>query len=174
MIELPYYKVDETVIDPIRKTPGSACFDLPISLRKGFKMKSWVGWGPNVEERLTNIEEYQIEHGLTLYQKITYLIPTGIVFDIPEGYHVQIHLRSSTGLKKHLAIPSHIGIIDSDYVEEVHVPLCVISDTHVIVKNGDFLAQAMLVKNIEENLFKLSTKPLQKTSRVGGFGSTGN
>lgn len=170
IIKLPYFKVDETVVDPIRKTLGSACFDLPISLRAGYVLKAWKGTPLKIEE--TTIEN--IEKGITLLFGTTYLIPTGIVFDIPEGYHVQIHLRSSTGLKKHLAIPSHIGIIDSDYVEEVHVPLHVISDTRFTINNGDFLAQAMLVKNIEESLIKIDKKPKQKTTRKGGFGSTGN
>lgn len=174
MIPLPYFKVDETVIDPVRKTSGSACFDLAVSLRQGFLLKSFRNWGDKIEEEPIVICSHHLENGLSIFPDTTYLVPTGVVFDIPEGYHVQIHLRSSTGLKKHLCIPSHIGIIDSDYVEEVHVPLHVLSDSHVRVKNGDFLAQAMLVKNIEEQLQVLKKKPTQKTTRVGGFGSTGN
>lgn len=173
-IELPFYKVHKSVADPVRKTPGSACFDLPISLRKDFNMKVWYGRKAKIEESAMVLEDTHAEDGLILMPERTYLIPTGIVFDIPEGYHVQIHLRSSTGLKKHLCIPSHIGIIDSDYVEEVHVPLNVLSDSWVKVKNGDYLAQAMLVKNVEESLKRVKNKPVQKTSRTGGFGSTGN
>ena len=172
-MELYYYKVDDTVIDPIRKTPGSACFDLPISLRKGFKLKTWHGRKAKIVEEIIELDR-EVEEGLLIMPEKTYLIPTGIVFDIPEGYHIQIHLRSSTGLKKHLGIPSHIGIIDSDYVEEVHVPLHILTEAWVNVKNGDFLAQAMLVKNVEEQLKRMNKKPEGKTNRVGGFGSTGN
>jgi len=174
MISLPYFKVDETVVDPVRKTKGSACFDIAVSLRKDFNLKFWSGRKKNPEQYSLIIGEKEVAEGLRLYPDITYLIPTGVVFDIPEKYHVQIHLRSSTGLKKHLCIPSHIGIIDSDYVEEVHIPLHILSDAWVTVKNGDFLAQAMLVKNVEEELKRVNEKPKQKTSRVGGFGSTGN
>lgn len=173
-IELPFYKVHRSVSDPVRKTPGSACFDIPISIRAGFYMKTWYGRKAEPELIEQFLSQEDVDKGFNLRSGYTYLIPTGIVFDIPEGYHVQIHLRSSTGLKKHLCIPSHIGIIDSDYVEEVHVPLHVLSEAWVNVKNGDYLAQAMLVKNVEEVLKRVKNKPEQKTSRTGGFGSTGN
>lgn len=172
MIELQYFKVDNTVADPIRKTPGSACFDLPISLRKGFKLKTFHGRKAKIEELINELSEEDVANGITLLPERTYLIPTGIVFDIPEGYHIQIHIRSSTGVKKHLGSSCIVGIIDSDYVEEVHVPLHVITEAWVHVKNGDYLAQAMLIKNVEENLKAVNEKPAAKTNRIGGFGST--
>ena len=43
------------------------------------------------------------------------LIPTGIKCQIDEGYYLQLALRSSTPMKKHLMLANGIGIIDSDY-----------------------------------------------------------
>lgn len=188
---LVYYKVAETVRDPVVKTAGSACFDIPISLRDGFDLKVWF-WkntdGGTIQEeivKLTNGKSFpkrmsnshsakNIAEGLTIHKGATFLVPTGLIFVIPDGYHVQIHLRSSTGLKKHLAIPSHIGIIDADYRDEVHVPLHCISETATKVFDGDMLAQAMLVKNTDFEMKSCPVRPERLDSRNGGFGSTGN
>ena len=43
------------------------------------------------------------------------LIPTGIKAQIDKGYYLQLALRSSTPMKKHLMLANGIGIIDSDY-----------------------------------------------------------
>lgn len=185
---LYYYKIDETVKDPVVKTAGSACFDIPISLRDGFSLKTFqpnfnsvvfediiqLTSGNSSERRMSMHQRQNINEGLLIKPNVTYLIPTGLIFIIPDGYHIQIHLRSSTGLKKHLGIPSHIGIIDSDYRDEVHVPLHSISNANVLVNDGDMLAQAMLVKNQQVDFERVPLRPERLDSRQGGFGSTGN
>ena len=178
-MKLEYYKVNSDVRNPVLKTTGSACFDIPISIRKDFELKYWEPVYSIIENKdyEQSIKQGSIvlsDNKLILVPNNTYLIPTGLIFNIPEGYHIQIHLRSSTGLKKHLAIPSHIGIIDADYRHEVHVPLQVTSPTKVIVNDGDMLAQAMLVKNLEYYIEETKEKPELLDSRSGGFGSTGN
>lgn len=171
--KLVYYKVDELVKSPVVKTKGSACFDIPISIREGFNLKFWSQNNQTSEQPNELRFEIPWDH-LVLVPGNTYLIPTGLIFEIPDGYHLQIHLRSSTGLKKHLGIPSHIGIIDSDYRDEVHIPLYVTSNSSVFVQDGDMLAQAMLVKNVDVTLEETTETPEKLETRSGGFGSTGN
>jgi dUTPase len=42
-----------------------------------------------------------------------------------------------------------------------------------VVKHGDRIAQGELMKNLDYTIEECYTAPLQKTDRVGGFGSTG-
>lgn len=51
------------------------------------------------------------------------LIPIGLVLDIPRGFSARIHTRSGMAAKKGIGLSVSQGIIDSDYVEEVFVPM---------------------------------------------------
>jgi dUTP pyrophosphatase len=93
--------------------------------------------------------------------------------DIPEGYSVRLHARSGTSLKQGLVLANAEGVIDSDYVEEVFIMLWNISGNAVTINNGDRIAQAELVKNEEYTIEQTPARPLPRTNRTGGFGSTG-
>ena len=43
------------------------------------------------------------------------VIPTGLYVEIPDGYEIQIRVRSGLALKYGLSLPNGIGTIDSDY-----------------------------------------------------------
>lgn len=168
---LKYYKVSEEVEDLKFATEEAACFDLAVYLPKDCRIKTF--WNnpnnPPIEtEVILDNEGY-----LHIKPGYNYMIPCGIIFDIPKGYHVQIHLRSSTGVKKFLQFPNQIGIIDSDYFHQSHIPLMTSSVFGVKIRNGDKLAQAHLVKNIDTVLERTLIQPSQRTNRIGGFGSTG-
>ena len=49
----------------------------------------------------------------------TKLIPTGLAFEIPWGYELQIRMRSGIAKRTHLRLPNSVGTIDSDYRGEV-------------------------------------------------------
>ena len=51
----------------------------------------------------------------------TKIIPTGIKVNIPKGYALLIHPRSGISARSKLRIPNSIGLIDSDYHEEIGV-----------------------------------------------------
>ena len=101
------------------------------------------------------------------------LVPTGLIMDIPEGYSVRLHARSGTSLKMGLVLANAEGVIDSDYVEEVMIILHNISGNSININSGERLAQAELVKNMEYSIEQTPSRPMLKTQRVGGFGSTG-
>ena len=42
------------------------------------------------------------------------LVPTGLIFDIPEEYYLKVYTRSSSPLKNGLMLANSTGIIDSD------------------------------------------------------------
>lgn len=100
------------------------------------------------------------------------LIPTGIFVEIPDGYEMQIRARSGLSIKHGLTLINGIGTIDSDYRGEIKIPLINLSDKSYEIKDGERIAQAVVIKY--ENVTFCEVSELSKTSRgEGGFGSTG-
>ena len=165
------YKVNEKAEIPAYATKGSACFDIKACITNGQYLTSFNAW--NKQQRIvvkgvgTNMDAFQLPPGIRV------LIPTGLIFDIPENNVLKMFIRSSVALKKGLVMANGTGIIDSDYVEESYMMLQNISDSLVTIANGERLAQCMLVPVEQHELVETNDRPEQKTDRDGGFGSTG-
>lgn len=100
------------------------------------------------------------------------LIPTGLSFNIPSGYEIQVRSRSGLALKKGLFVLNGIGTIDSDYTGEVKVLLYNSGKDTVYINRGDRIAQLVLAEVPKINWVEV--KDLKETERgEGGFGSTG-
>lgn len=97
---------------------------------------------------------------------------TGLAMAIPKGYHGELHIRSSLGIKG-IRLANCTGIIDSDYRGEI---ICVLqndNDTTLHLKEGARIAQLLLYKDPAFNIKVVDV--LDKTDRnEGGFGSTNN
>ena len=135
---------------PVYATEGAACFDIHAHL-------SWLG------------DERTISNGDSV------IIDTGLQMEIPKGYVLKVYSRSGHGFKNNVRLSNCVGIIDSDYRGELKVSL--IADFNygaepLVIKHGDRIAQAMLVKTTKVE-FEVVDK-LGSTKRgKGGFGSTG-
>ena len=104
--------------------------------------------------------------------KEAYMLHTGLAFEIPEGYHVEVYLRSSTGKNRKLRLANGTGIIDSDYRGEIMLLVENVGQEVEHVFPGDRIAQAILVKDPEFTIEVVES--LSDTKRgKGGFGSTG-
>ena len=102
----------------------------------------------------------------------TRLIPTGLAFEIPEGYAGFVYARSGMASKRNLAPANKVGVIDSDYRGEVMTALHNHGKTPQTVEVGERIAQIVIAPYITAN-FILSYS-LDDTDRgEGGFGSTG-
>lgn len=100
------------------------------------------------------------------------MVPTGLFFEIPQGYEVQIRPRSGLAAKNGVTVLNTPGTIDSDYRGEINVILINFGDKPFTVNNGDRIAQ-MLVAPVIQADFSIVTS-LEETERgAGGFGSTG-
>lgn len=82
------------------------------------------------------------------------MIPTGLKFGIPHGFMLQVCNRSSMGAKKSLTVGAHI--IDSGYEGEVFIDLHNIGNKEQKIKDGDKIAQLVLVPVVH---FRPSEKP---------------
>ena len=101
------------------------------------------------------------------------LIPTGLLFDIPDGWMLNIYSRSGTSWKQGLILTNSVAVIDSDYVDEVFVSVTNNSLARVTIKSGDRIAQGAFAPTFRLPIEVLSNRPSKKGNRTGGFGSTG-
>ena len=108
-----------------------------------------------------------------MYHGERMMIPTGLVFDISDDTSLRIHPRSGLSSKNGINIANCEGVVDSDYVEQTFVLLLNISDIPFEVSDGMRIAQAEIVPVYDVDIKEISTRPQQKTTRTGGFGSTG-
>ena len=167
MLSLKYYKHNPKAKDPIFATRGSACFDLHACFDdvETYKVR---------QDTLTREIEKPLRNGvLQIYTMERVLVPTGLIFDIPEGYSVRLHSRSGLVWNEGLYLTNCEGIIDSDYVDPIFVMMTNISQSPKVINTGDRICQAELVKKVYHGLTEIKKPPVQKTEREGGFGSTG-
>jgi dUTP pyrophosphatase len=100
------------------------------------------------------------------------LIATGLAFDIPAGYEIQIRPRSGLAYKHGITVLNTPGTIDSDYRGEIKVLLINHSNEEFEIKVGERIAQAV-IKEVIQATFE-EVEELSETKRgEKGFGSTG-
>ena len=165
MTTLKIWKTHPNIIVPRYQTEQSACFDIAFqSAGKG----QYKGFS-HLNKPFTRL----MQNAITIAPGDRVLVPTGYIMDISQGYSVRLHVRSSIALKQGLVLANGEGVIDSDYVDEVFVVLYNTTGNSVTIQNGDRVAQAELIKNLEFTVEETPLRPLNKTNRIGGFGSTG-
>ena len=113
---------------------------------------------------------------LTLKPFERVLIPTGLYFELPQGYEMQVRPRS--GLSFKTGLMAILGTVDTGYRGEVKVIMINLSDKEVTIEQGERVAQGVVASRISTDfgqLIKLhSVTQLSETERgSGGFGSTG-
>lgn len=163
---LKIYRSNPHSTIPSFATEQSACFDICACIRGVDKIRGYSMMNEAIDLYCnTDSVEIPIEFRV--------LIPTGLVFDIPEGYSIRVHPRSGLSFKNGLVTQNAEGIIDSDYVEESFIMLKNDSLVRQVITHGMRIAQAELVKDLDYILVETPERPAKKTDRNGGFGSTG-
>lgn len=100
------------------------------------------------------------------------MIPTGLFFEIPEGYEVQVRPRSGLAAKNGVTVLNTPGTIDSDYRGEIKVILINLGNAEFTINSGDRIAQ-MIISPVTQATFSISDKLSETERGSGGFGSTG-
>jgi dUTP pyrophosphatase len=109
---------------------------------------------------------------LTLSPNQRVLVPTGLIFEIPQGYEIQIRPRSGLAFKNGVTCLNTPGTIDSDYRGEIKVLLINLGLEEFEISRGMRIAQMVVAPVTQAKL--LETNELGETDRgAGGFGSTG-
>jgi dUTP pyrophosphatase len=142
------FKNESTNPDPEYATAGSSGFDLRA----------------NLDSQITIPP-----HGIKI-------IPTGLFFELPENFEIQIRPRSSLSAKFGVTVLNSPGTIDSDYRGEIGVILINHNNNEFIINNGDRIAQAVIASVISKNFIKLNKVveiEINTARGTGGYGSTG-
>ncbi len=114
---------------------------------------------------------YSVEEA-TLLAGERKLIGTGLKFEIPTGFELQVRPKSGLAANFGVTVLNTPGTVDCGYRGEVKVILFNSSKENYQVKKGEKIAQAVIAKVEEAEIEEV--KELSETTRGdGGFGSTG-
>ena len=113
-----------------------------------------------------------VDAPLTLHPGERALVPTGLVFELPEGYEAQVRPRSGLAFKHGITCLNTPGTIDSDYRGEVKVLLVNLGEDAFDIARGMRIAQMVVAPVVQVRIEERSLA--SETNRgAGGFGSTG-
>ena len=103
------------------------------------------------------------------------LIPTGMRFDIPEGYEIQIRSKSGLALNQGLMVLNSPGTVDCGYHGEIKVIMFNTTKERIKIEKGQKVAQAVLCPVVSGKWVDLIKVDIinNKDRNSNGFGSTG-
>ena len=107
---------------------------------------------------------------VTIQPNETALVSTGayVPSGLPKGIALLLMARSSIAFKKRLLLSNGVGLIDSDYPDEIKCMYTNLNSEPVTLEKGERIAQLMPVQ------FTYGVFPVENNKRCGGFGSTNN
>ncbi len=144
-LDLGYTKLNENAIDPFYNYSSDSGFDL------------------------YSTEEIEIPS----FGRV--LVPTGLSFDIKDGYEIQVRSKSGLAIKQGLMVLNSPGTVDNGYTGEVQVIVFNTNNHPVTITKGMKVAQAVLCPVVNGKWVNLVEKEKinEKERGNNGFGSTG-
>jgi dUTP pyrophosphatase len=132
---------------------------------------------------VTPFYNYESDSGFDLYstEEIVVdglgraLIPTGLSFDIKDGYEIQVRSKSGLAINQGLMCLNSPGTVDSGYLGEVKVIVFNTNKEPFTIKKGMKIAQAVLCPVVNGkwvNLVERNEMSIKDRNNKG-FGSTG-
>jgi dUTP pyrophosphatase len=103
------------------------------------------------------------------------LVPTGISFDIKDGYEIQVRSKSGLAINQGLMILNSPGTVDNGYTGEVKGIIFNTNNHPVTITKGMKIGQAVLCPVVNGKWVELIEKNKINNKDRGdkGFGSTG-
>ena len=158
---------------PERKTRASAGYDFQVAEDIVI---------PSYQDLLYKLADYADPSDARTLQEISAitkganakptLVPTGIKCEMPEGFYLELSVRSSCPLKHWLILANGVGIIDADYYNNpdneghIYFQMINLSPFDIVLKKGDTIGQGILKK------YFVTDNDEARGERFGGFGST--
>ena len=102
------------------------------------------------------------------------LVPTGLYFQIPLNFELQVRPRSGLAIKNGITVLNSPGTVDSGYRGEVCVILYNTSNGNFTIKNNDRIAQGVIapVQTLDNTIFSKVNYLDDSERGTDGFGST--
>ena len=167
-MELGIFKVTEKAITPSKGTTLSSCYDLSVCLHNEFV--DVYQKGGKTSRRVDNVngQKYVVVH-----PNERVILPTGLIFDIPEGHDIKVYSRSGLSIKNGIRLSNNVAVIDNDYKDELFVLITNDSQDTFKIDDEMRVAQFELTEILSYDIKEVSEKPTLVSDRKGGLGSTG-
>lgn len=94
-----------------------------------------------------------------IYPSQRAVIPTGLIFDVPEGHILRLMSTTNVSLKKGLVIVDGTGIINPNDSGEAFVTLHNISDTPAVIEDGERIALGILEHVLVYDITETNERP---------------
>lgn len=103
------------------------------------------------------------------------LVPTGLSFDIKDGYEIQVRSKSGLAIKQGLMVLNSPGTVDNGFTGEIQVIVFNTNNVEFSIPKGMKVAQAVLCPVVNGKWVELRENLVNKQKDRGenGFGSTG-
>lgn len=138
--------------------------DIKVKLLKGATMPSYANEGD------AGVDLYPLHETIIAPFAEGVVVGTGVAFELPEGYELQVRPKSGNSIKTPLRVV--LGTVDAGYRGEVGVIIDNMSDLPIRIKKDKAIAQGVLKRVPKMNL--IQANKLTETERgKGGFGSSG-
>ncbi|MCS7205654.1 MAG: dUTP diphosphatase [Leptospiraceae bacterium] len=146
------------------------------------KIKVFCEKGARLPEKATSAAAaYDVRAFLPFDQEIIlepgdwFSVPTGLYFEIPQGYFLSVRPRSGLANQYGVTLLNSPGTIDSDYRGELKIIMINLGKQTFRIRNHERIAQIIVEKEIPFKWEVVSRKSdLSPSIRgEGGFGSTG-
>lgn len=174
--------VDDIDYDEILNEFGVDVRKLDEDMRN-YTPKLYLGYTKLNSDAVEPKYNYESDSGFDLYsvEDITIgpfkraLVPTGLSFDIKDGYEIQVRSKSGLAINQGLMVLNSPGTVDNGYTGEVKVIVFNTNDNEVIITKGMKIAQAVLCPVVNGKWVDLEEKETatKKDRNENGFGSTG-
>lgn len=141
--------------------------EIPVLIEEGVELPNYASIGASGADVRASIKEK-----LIMAPGTSALIPTGLRFDIPAGYEIQVRPRSGLALKHQVTVLNTPGTIDADYRGELKVILINHGKEPFVIEPQMRIAQ-LVVAPVTRATFLQSDAVAETRRGAGGFGHTG-
>lgn len=104
------------------------------------------------------------------------LAPTGLKFNLPTGYEMQVRSKSGLAINQGLMVLNSPGTVDLSYKGEIKVIIFNTNNNEMVIPKGQKVAQAVISPVLVGKYINLVEEIVDTNSsqrKDGGFGSTG-
>ena len=168
--------------DELFKASGIDMKDLDEEMRN-HKPLHFLGYKKLHSDAIEPIYNYPSDSGFDLYsvEEVVIpafgraLVPTGLSFDIKDGFEIQVRSKSGLAINQGLMCLNSPGTVDNGYTGEVKVILFNTNNSEFKVTKGMKVAQAVLCPIVNGAWVDLQEvdEVKEKDRKDNGFGSTG-
>jgi dUTP pyrophosphatase len=173
---------DELSLDKIYDEFGLDIKKLDEDMRN-YKPKLYLGFNKLHPDATTPKYNYTGDSGFDLHSVEDIeigpfgraLIPTGLSFNIKDGYEIQVRSKSGLAINQGLMVLNSPGTVDNSYTGEIKVILFNTNNYIVTIPKGMKVAQAVLCPVVNGGWVDLDEVDDINNKERGsrGFGSTG-